>query len=86
MSNKQPDCDRHDCELHHCVQKTLNRYFRDLDGETPHAIYDMVVSAVEKSMLEVVMQHTDGNQTLAAEMLGINRNTLRRKLSDYRLL
>lgn len=73
-------------ELHDCVKKTLNRYFRDLDGETPHAVYDMVVSTVEKSMLEVVMRHAEGNQTLAADILGINRNTLRRKLNDYRLL
>ncbi|CAG4884136.1 Putative Fis-like DNA-binding protein [Georgfuchsia toluolica] len=73
-------------ELHDCVKKTLNRYFRDLDGEAPHAVYDMVVSTVEKSMLEVVMGHADGNQTLAADILGINRNTLRRKLNDYRLL
>jgi Fis family transcriptional regulator len=73
-------------ELHDCVKKTLNRYFRDLDGEAPHAVYDMVVSTVEKSMLEVVMHHADNNQTLAAEILGINRNTLRRKLNDYRLI
>jgi Fis family transcriptional regulator len=73
-------------ELHDCVKRTLNRYFRDLDGEAPHAVYDMVVSTVEKSMLEVVMHHADNNQTLAAEILGINRNTLRRKLNDYRLI
>ena len=72
-------------ELHDCVKKTLNRYFRDLDGEAPHAIYDMVISTVEKSMLEVVMHQADGNQTLAADILGINRNTLRRKLADYKL-
>lgn len=72
-------------ELHDCVKKTLNRYFRDLDGEAPHAIYDMVISTVEKSMLEVVMHQADGNQTLAAAILGINRNTLRRKLTDYKL-
>ena len=73
-------------ELHDCVKKTLNRYFRDLDGQAPHAVYDMVVATVEKSMLEVVMGHADGNQTLAADILGINRNTLRRKLTDHKLL
>lgn len=69
-----------------CVRKTLNRYFRDLDGQAPHAVYDMVLQAVEKPMLEVVMKHANGNQTVAAEMLGINRNTLRRKLTDHNLL
>jgi Fis family transcriptional regulator len=68
------------------VKRTLNRYFRDLDGQTPHAIYDMVLHAIEQPMLEVVMKQANGNQTVAAEMLGINRNTLRRKLTDYDLL
>lgn len=73
-------------ELDDCVKRTLNRYFRDLDGEAPHAVYDMVLRSVEKSMLEVVMRRTDGNQTTAADILGINRNTLRRKLNDYDLI
>jgi Fis family transcriptional regulator, factor for inversion stimulation protein len=73
-------------DISDCVRRTLNRYFRDLDGQVPHAVYDMVLQAVEKPMLEVVMKHANGNQTVAAEMLGINRNTLRRKLTDYDLL
>ena len=73
-------------EIADCVRRTLNRYFRDLDGEAPCAIYDMVLKNVEQSMLETVMRHADGNQTVAAEMLGINRNTLRRKLHEHELL
>lgn len=73
-------------EIADCVRRTLNRYFRDLDGEMPTAIYDMVLKNVEQSMLAVVMYQANGNQTLAAEMLGINRNTLRRKLTEYDLL
>ena len=73
-------------EISDCVRRALNRYFRDLDGETPHAIYDMVLGCVEKPMLEVVMKHADGNQTLAAQMLGLNRNTLRKKLTEHNLL
>lgn len=73
-------------EIADCVRRTLNRYFRDLDGEQPTAIYDMVLRNVEHSMLELVMHKADGNQTVAAEMLGINRNTLRRKLTEYELL
>ncbi|MDI6751191.1 MAG: helix-turn-helix domain-containing protein [Pseudomonadota bacterium] len=68
-----------------CVRRSLNRYFRDLDGETPHAIYDMVIGCVEKPMLEVVMKQAGGNQTVAAEMLGLSRSTLRRKLAQYQL-
>ncbi|MFA7282350.1 MAG: helix-turn-helix domain-containing protein [Sterolibacterium sp.] len=69
-----------------CVRRSLNRYFRDLDGQRPNPIYDMVLKNVEQSMLETVMHHAAGNQTVAADMLGINRNTLRRKLNEYQLL
>lgn len=73
-------------EIADCVRRTLNRYFRDLDGQRPTTIYDMVLKNVEQSMLETVMHHAEGNQTVAADMLGINRNTLRRKLTEYELL
>ncbi len=73
-------------EITDCVKRSLNRYFRDLDGQTPHAIYDMELHAVEKPMLEVIMKQADGNQTVAAQMLGINRNTLRKKLTEHDLL
>lgn len=73
-------------EISECVKRSLDRYFRDLDGEKPSAIYDMVLRNVEKPMLEIVMRHANGNQTVAAEMLGINRNTLRRKLIEHEML
>jgi Fis family transcriptional regulator len=73
-------------EVSDCIRRSLNRYFRDLDGECPSGIYDMVLASVERPMLEVVMKHANGNQTVAAEMLGINRNTLRKKLNDHNLL
>ena len=73
-------------DLSDSVRRSLNRYFRDLEGERPAAIYDMVLASVEKPMLEVVMKQADGNQTVAAEILGINRNTLRRKLTEHGLL
>ena len=69
-----------------CVLGALEQYFRDLDGEKPSAIYDMVLKSVEKPMLEVVLAKAGGNQTLASEMLGINRNTLRKKLTEHQLL
>jgi Fis family transcriptional regulator, factor for inversion stimulation protein len=69
-----------------CVRASLEQYFKDLRGAEPHAVHAMVIRAVEKPMLEVVMQHAEGNQSRAAEWLGINRNTLRRKLADHKLL
>ncbi|MBU3697238.1 Fis family transcriptional regulator [Dechloromonas sp.] len=73
-------------DLGKCVVNALEQYFRDLDGESPSAIYDMVLKSVEKPMLEVVLAKAGSNQTLAAEMLGINRNTLRKKLTEHQLL
>ncbi len=73
-------------DLGKCVTDALKQYFRDLDGEKPASVYDMVLKSVERPMLEVVMAQAGGNQTLAAEMLGINRNTLRKKLTEYQLL
>ena len=69
-----------------CIRGALETYFRDLDGETPSNVYDMVLKSVERPMLEVTLQQAGGNQTLAAEMLGINRNTLRKKLTAHQLL
>jgi Fis family transcriptional regulator len=61
----------------------MDGYFRDLDGEKPCAIYDMVISSVEKPLIEVVLHRVAGNQTLAAQLLGMNRNTLRKKIKVY---
>jgi len=70
-------------ELSLTVRKMMKQYFKDLDGEKPSDIYNMVVNCVEKPLLEVVMNHAQGNQTRAAELLGINRNTLRKKLQEH---
>ena len=66
------------------VRKTLKEYFKDLDGEKPcSGMYDMVICCVENPLLEMVLEHAGGNQTHAAEMLGINRNTLRKKMQQH---
>ena len=76
------DSDARDNELSSTVRKVMRQYFKDLDGEKATGIYDMVVAAVEKPMLEVVMFQAQGNQTRAAQLLGLNRNTLRKKIRD----
>jgi Fis family transcriptional regulator len=72
-------------ELASMVRKVMKQYFKDLDGEKCTGIYEMVVCAVERPMLEVVMFQAQGNQTRAAELLGLNRNTLRKKLQQHGL-
>jgi Fis family transcriptional regulator len=68
-------------EMARYVRKAIKEYFKDLDGEEPCCgMYDMVINCVEKPLLEMVLEHAGGNQTRASEMLGINRNTLRKKM------
>jgi Fis family transcriptional regulator len=68
------------------VLRSLDQYFADLDGAKPHALHEMVLQAVERPLLQYAMTRTGGNQSAAAELLGINRNTLRKKLQDHRLV
>ena len=72
--------------IEECIRSSLESYFKDLRGEEPHSMHEMIISVVEKPLLEVVMQHAEGNQSRAAEWLGINRNTLRRKLVEHKLI
>ena len=75
---KQPLCD--------CIKTSLELYFNDLDGHPPKDLYQMVLQETEKPLLEAVLRHTRGNQTKAANILGINRTTLRKKLEMYHLM
>lgn len=72
--------------IEECVRASLEGYFRDLRGTEPGGMYNMMVKVVERPLLEVVMQQADDNQSRAAEWLGLNRNTLRKKLIEHKLL
>ena len=69
-----------DSEMARVVRRAIDGYFRDLDGERAIGVYDMVINCVEKPLLESVLHRVRVNQTDAAKMLGINRNTLRKKM------
>lgn len=68
-----------------CVQETLSDYFAQLDGHSCVDLYRMVIEQAEAPLFEVVMRECGGNQTRAADALGINRGTLRKKLRQYGL-
>jgi len=68
------------------VRTSLETYLGDLRGTEPDNLHDMMVRVMEKPLLEVVMQHAEHNQSRAAQWLGLNRNTLRKKLLDHKLL
>jgi Fis family transcriptional regulator len=72
--------------IEEAVLRNLEQYFAALGGAKPHALHEMVLQAVERPLLQFALQRAAGNQSAAAELLGINRNTLRKKLQDYRLV
>ena len=69
-----------------CIRVSVEQYFKDLRGAEPDALLELFINAAEKPLLEVVLRQADGNQSKAADWLGINRNTLRRKLLDHKLI
>ena len=83
---KDIDCILSENEVARYVRKAIDDYFKDLDGEEPScAVYDMVMNCVEKPLIETVLHHAGGNQTRTAELLGMNRNTLRKKIQQHRI-
>lgn len=84
---KEDDCMLGENDVAKYVRKAVDDYFKDLDGESPScAVYDMVMNCVEKPLIEAVLQHAGGNQTRAAALLGLNRNTLRKKMLQHNTL
>jgi Fis family transcriptional regulator len=71
--------------IEQCVLRALDQYFRDLDGARPHQLHEMVMRAVERPLLRFALDRSAGNQSAAADLLGINRNTLRKKLIEHAL-
>ncbi|HLW74829.1 MAG TPA: DNA-binding transcriptional regulator Fis [Gammaproteobacteria bacterium] len=67
------------------AEKTLRRYFADLNGHDPKELYDMVLGEIERPLLTTLMEYTRGNQSRAAAILGLNRSTLRKKLRRYKI-
>ena len=69
-----------------CMRASVEQYLKDLGGAAPDALHALFIGAAENPLLDVVLRHADGNQSRAADWLGINRNTLRRKLLDHKLI
>ncbi|MFN5700891.1 MAG: helix-turn-helix domain-containing protein [Betaproteobacteria bacterium] len=71
--------------INDCVRRALEQYFRDLGEQEPAGLHELMVRSMERPLLEHVMARAQGNQSQAAQWLGINRNTLRRKLLEHGL-
>lgn len=73
-------------QIEEVVRHSLETYIKDLRGHEPEQLHDMMIRIMEKPLLDVVMKHAEGNQSRAASWLGLNRNTLRKKLTEHKLL
>jgi len=73
-------------QIQDAVRVSMESYFKDLRGTEPDNLHEMLVGVVEKPLLEMVMRHAQGNQSKAAVWLGLNRNTLRKKLVHHKLV
>lgn len=71
--------------LSECVEVALQDYFKNLDGVPTANLYDMLLAEVEEPLFKATLEHTQGNRSQAAEILGLNRGTLRKKLKTYGL-
>ena len=76
----------HERPLRESVNRPLDNYFAQLEGQPVNNLYDLVLTEVEAPLLEAVMRYTDNNQTQASNLLGLNRGTLRKKLKQYDLI
>lgn len=77
-TNKKPLC-KH-------TEDALDQYFATMNGDRPSDLYDLVIGEVERPLFQAVMDYTQGNQSQAAGILGINRGTLRKKLRTYSII
>jgi Fis family transcriptional regulator len=77
--------ERSQAPLSHCVEVAVKEYFEQLEAHPAANLYDMLLSEVEAPLLKATLEYTNGNQSRAAEMLGLNRGTLRKKLKTYGL-
>ena len=82
---KKKQKERRKKSIHYCVESALNLYFEDMEGHDPSDLYELIISQTEEPMLKIVLKQTQGNITRSAEILGINRATLRKKLKKYAL-
>ena len=71
--------------LSECVRRSIENYFRELNGHEAGEVYELVLSEIEPPLLRVVLRETRCNLTRAAGVLGLTRATLRKKLRKYRL-
>ena len=67
------------------LNKSIRQYVGEMNGENNGHLHELIMGGIEKPLVEIVLKETEGNQTKAANILGINRNTLRKKIAEYKI-
>ena len=67
------------------LDKSIKQYVGAMDQKNNGHLHELIIGGIEKPLVEIVLKETNGNQTQAANILGINRNTLRKKISEYEI-
>ena len=83
MTSKRKPSSRRPPPLSSSIESALHSYLETLDGHKPCDLHKMVIGEAEQTLFKVVLQHVQGNQSRAAEMLSMNRGTRRKKLKQY---
>jgi Fis family transcriptional regulator, factor for inversion stimulation protein len=86
MDSDQPPVAARESTLRNQVERVLRDYFAMLGGTQPSDLYEVVMREVEQPLLDSVMHYVDQNQSRAAQVLGLSRGTLRKKLKDHGML
>ncbi len=72
--------------LEDCLNKTVKQYISKMDGAGNGHLHDLIINAIEKPLIKLVLKEMQGNQTKTANILGINRNTLRNKIREHKIV
>ena len=67
------------------LDKSIKQYVRVMGQDSNGHLHELIMGGIEKPLVEIVLKETNGNQTQAANILGINRNTLRKKIAEYEI-
>lgn len=85
MNAASGEATRSEMTLRDCAQRSVRRYLADLDGSQCENLYELMMRQVERPLLDEALKHCGGNLTRTAELLGMNRATLRKKLAEHGL-
>jgi two-component system nitrogen regulation response regulator GlnG len=76
---------RHDVVLEEIIESKLEEFVKGMRNGSARNLHPMLIAAVERPLITHALKETNGNQIQAAQLLGMNRNTLRKKIAEFRI-